>query len=194
MTWIIEKSFMFTETFFNELRLIKKLIEFIMATPGKEERFMAIVDYNRQLICRVCYMYATDDDHFKDLYQEVLASLWQGLESFRGDSKVSTWIYRTAINTCVTFYRHYKKHSAETVPLEAVADLAGDDSYRQEMLKEMYRLISCLNKMDKALILMWLDEQSYDEIAEVTGLTRNNVATRLRRIKQRLVDENRKEE
>ena len=61
------------------------------------------------------------------------------------------------------------------------------------MLKEMYRLISGLNKMDKALILMWLDERSYDEIAEVTGLTRNNVATRLRRIKQRLVDENQKE-
>lgn len=165
-----------------------------MAIPGKEERYMAIVDDNRQLICRVCYMYANDDDHFKDLYQEVLASIWQGMESFRGDSKMSTWIYRTAINTCVTFYRRHKSHSAETVPLEAVTDLAGEDSSRQEMLREMYRMISCLNKMDKALILMWLDERSYEEIAEVTGLTRNNVATKLRRIKQRLVDENQKEE
>lgn len=77
--------------------------------------------------------------------------------------------------------------------LDVVADMVGDDSSKQEMLREMYRLISRLNKMDKALILMWLDERSYDEIAEVTGLTRNNVATRLRRIKQRLVDENQKE-
>ncbi len=155
---------------------------------------MAVVNDNRQMIYKVCYMYATDNDHFKDLYQEVLASLWQGLDSFRGESKMSTWIYRTAINTCVTFFRKHKSHGADTVTLEAVADIPGDDNSRSDMLKEMYRLISGLNKMDKALILMWLDERSYDEIAEVTGLSRNNVATRLRRIKQRLVDENRKEE
>lgn len=165
-----------------------------MAIPTKESRFMAVVNDNRQMIYKVCYMYATDNDHFKDLYQEVLASLWQGLDSFRGDSKMSTWIYRTAINTCVTFFRKHKSHGADTVTLEAVADIPGDDNSRSDMLKEMYRLISGLNKMDKALILMWLDERSYDEIAEVTGLSRNNVATRLRRIKQRLVDENRKEE
>ncbi len=165
-----------------------------MAIPTKESRFMAVVNDNRQMIYKVCYMYATDNDHFKDLYQEVLASLWQGLDSFRGESKMSTWIYRTAINTCVTFFRKHKSHGADTVTLEAVADIPGDDNSRSDMLKEMYRLISGLNKMDKALILMWLDERSYDEIAEVTGLSRNNVATRLRRIKQRLVDENRKEE
>lgn len=165
-----------------------------MAIPTKESRFMAVVNDNRQMIYKVCYMYATDNDHFKDLYQEVLASLWQGLDSFRGDSKMSTWIYRTAINTCVTFFRKHKSHGTDTVTLEAVADIPGDDNSRSDMLKEMYRLISGLNKMDKALILMWLDERSYDEIAEVTGLSRNNVATRLRRIKQRLVDENRKEE
>lgn len=164
-----------------------------MALPQKEARFVAIVNDNRQLICKVCYMYATDNDHFKDLYQEVLASLWQGLDSFRGDSKMSTWIYRTAINTCVTLFRRHKSHSQETMSLDVAADIVGEDSSRQDMLKEMYRLISGLNKMDKALILMWLDERSYDEIAEVTGLTRNNVATRLRRIKQRLVDENQKE-
>lgn len=165
-----------------------------MAIPTKESRFMTVVNDNRQMIYKVCYMYATDNDHFKDLYQEVLASLWQGLDSFRGDSKMSTWIYRTAINTCVTFFRKHKSHGVDTVGLEAIADIPGDDNARTDMLKEMYRLISGLNKMDKALILMWLDERSYEEIAEVTGLSRNNVATRLRRIKQRLVEENRKEE
>ena len=165
-----------------------------MAIPTKESRFMTVVNDNRQMIYKVCYMYATDNDHFKDLYQEVLASLWQGLDSFRGDSKMSTWIYRTAINTCVTFFRKHKSHGFDTVGLEAIADIPGDDNARTDMLKEMYRLISGLNKMDKALILMWLDERSYEEIAEVTGLSRNNVATRLRRIKQRLVEENRKEE
>ena len=64
---------------------------------------MTIVNDNRQLLYKVCYMYATDRDHFQDLYQEVLANIWEGLGSFRGDSAVSTWLYRTALNTCVTF-------------------------------------------------------------------------------------------
>lgn len=160
--------------------------------PEKETRFMAVVNDSRQMIYKVCYMYATDNDHFNDLYQEVLASLWQGLDSFRGDSKLSTWVYRTAINTCVTFFRKNKKHGQNTMSLDDVTDLPAEDTTRAELLKEMYRLISGLNKMDKALIMMWLDEMSYDEISDVTGLTRNNVATRLRRIKQRLVDENQK--
>ena len=85
----------------------------------KEQQFMLIIEDNRQLIYKVCYMYATDDDHFNDLYQEVLIHIWQGLDSFRGSSQ-------------------------------------------------------------------WLDEKSYDEISEITGLNRNNVASRLRRIKMKL--------
>ena len=74
-----------------------------MALTERESRFMTIVNDNRQLLYKVCYMYATDRDHFQDLYQEVLANIWEGLGSFRGDSAVSTWLYRTALNTCVTF-------------------------------------------------------------------------------------------
>lgn len=152
------------------------------------ERFMQIVDENRQLICKVCYMYAVDTDHFNDLYQEVLANMWQGIGGFRGQSKLSTWIYRMAINTCVTFYRRNRRHSSATVSLDAIVDLPDNDDRRAENLKEMYRLISTLRPVDKALILMWLDERTYDEIADVTGMSRNNVASRLRRIKQKLVD------
>lgn len=155
----------------------------------KESRFMAIVRDNRQLLYKVCYMYATDRDHFQDLYQEILANIWEGLDSFRGDSQVSTWLYRTSINTCVTFFRRHRRHSSEMTSLEFASELTADDNHRSEQLKEMYRLISQLSKIDKAIILMWLDERSYDEIAEVTGFSRNNVATRLRRIKQRLVED-----
>lgn len=155
---------------------------------------MAIVKDNRRLIYKVCYMYATDRDHFQDLYQEILANIWEGLRSFRGESALSTWLYRTAINTCVTFYRRYNRHASDMTTLDFAGDLHADDGTHGEQLREMYRLISKLGKIDKAIILMWLDERSYDEIAEVTGFTRNNVATRLRRIKQRLVDSNAKDE
>lgn len=165
-----------------------------MASTEKESRFLTIVNDNRQLLYKVCYMYATDRDHFQDLYQEVLANIWEGLGTFRGDSALSTWLYRTALNTCVTFYRKHNRHSSEMMSLEVADGVMADDGVRNEQLQEMYRLISKLSKIDKAIILMWLDERSYDEIAEVTGFTRNNVATRLRRIKQRLVDSGNRDE
>lgn len=158
----------------------------------KEKRFIDIIDDNRRLLYKICYMYATDGEHFNDLYQEVLANVWQGLDTFRGDASVSTWLYRMAINTCVTYFRRNSRHSEGKVPIDDALHLEGDagDNEHVERLRQMYRLISGLSGMDKALILMWLDEKSYDEIADMSGLTRNNVATRLRRIKQKLIERN----
>lgn len=153
---------------------------------------MEIVDSNRRLIYKVCYMFSTGREHFDDLYQEVLANIWQGLASFRGDSSHSTWIYRVALNTCVSFYRRNVSHSADSVSLDNIPDIEAPENTRTDQIKEMYRLIGGLPAMDKAVIMLWLDEKSYDEIAEVTGLTRNTVATRLRRIKQRLAEQNEK--
>lgn len=152
----------------------------------KEQRFLAIIEKNRGVISKVCYMYATDDDCFKDLYQETLINLWRGIDSFRGDAAVSTWIYRTAINTCLTVYRRTRRHQMET-SVDSLPEIADSGDEKSAQLKEMYRLISQLESLDKAIIMLWLDENSYDEIAEITGLARNNVATRLRRIKARLV-------
>lgn len=151
----------------------------------KELQFIAIIENNRQVIYKVCYMYAADDDHFKDLYQEVLINLWRGIDRFRGDAQLSTWIYRTSINTCVTYYRRNHKHD-EALSLEGVSVVDNDDGTRLQQIKELYRLISRLDRMEKAIILLWLDEKSYDEISEITGLSRNNVASRLRRIKIKL--------
>lgn len=153
---------------------------------------MQIIKDHRPLLYKVCYMYAVDGEHFNDLYQEVLANIWQGLESFRGEASIATWIYRTAFNTCFTYFRRNARHSEGRMPLESVLNLAGDDSDRErlERLRRMYALISGLSRIEKALIMMWLDEKSYDEIASLTGLTRNNVATRLRRIKLKLIEKN----
>lgn len=151
----------------------------------KEQQFIAIIESNRQVIYKVCYMYASDDDHFKDLYQEVLINLWRGIDRFRRESQLSTWIYRTSINTCVTYYRRNHKYD-EMLSLEGVSVVDNDDGTRLQQIKEMYRLISRLDRMEKAIILLWLDEKPYDEISEITGLSRNNVASRLRRIKIKL--------
>ena len=151
----------------------------------KEKAFIETIERHRGIITRVCYMYSSGRTHFNDLYQETVANLWQGIDSFRGDSKIATWIYRVTLNTCVTYYRSNRKHN-EVESLDHLYDIAEEVSSRNADLKQMYDMISGLKKLDRAIIMLWLDEKSYDEIAEITGLSRNNVASRLRRIKERL--------
>lgn len=156
----------------------------------REEKFHALVAANRQLLVKVCYMFATDANPFNDLYQEVLLSIWSGLDSFRGESRASTWLYHVAFNTCISVVRTSRRHSSGKVEIEMASTLQADLTDRPSMLRKMYRLISGLPDIDKSIILMWLDEQSYDEISQVTGMSRNTIATRLRRIKQRLSNQN----
>lgn len=154
----------------------------------KERQFMDMIERNGSIISRVCYVYSQGRDHFNDLYQETLANLWQGFGRFRGESAESTWIYRVTLNTCITYYRRNSRHYG-ALPLDALYNVAEEVSTRNEDIKELYRLISCLGKLDRAIIMLWLDEKSYDEIAEITGLTRANIATRIHRIKNRLMTE-----
>lgn len=151
-----------------------------------EHSFEALIARQASIIAKVCYMYATDAQHFDDLRQECMINIWRGLERFRGESRESTWVYRACINTCITFYRRTRRHIEGAVPLDTVFDLPAEDDDRMERIAMLYRLISQLSDIDKAVIMMWLDEMSYDEIAEATGITRNTVASRLRRIKVKL--------
>lgn len=150
------------------------------------QQFMEIIDANKQLISKVCLMYARDHEHFKDLYQEVMATLWQGMKSFSGESKISTWIYRVALNTCVTYYRRHNRADS-AMSISEVAEIADCSQEHASLLRQMYALISQLEPVDKGIIMMWLDSSSYDDIADVTGLTRANVASRIHRIRQRLI-------
>lgn len=155
----------------------------------REASFNEIINAHEQLIRKVCYMYADDIDHYKDLYQDVLITLWQGLEKFEGRSKLSTWIYRACINTCISSRRRTSRHSEGRRSLDGIVDIPAEDNDTAANLKLMYDMIASLKDIDKSLILMWLDELSYDEIAAITGFKRNNVASRLRRIKLQLAKE-----
>lgn len=154
-----------------------------------EQRFLDEVMQYDGVVKRVCFMYSSNMAPFDDLYQETMVNLWRGFASFRGESQLSTWIYRTAINTCVTWFRRNKRFSDAATLDETVERIAGDDDdERRRDLADMYKLISRLDPVEKAIIMMWLDERSYDDIAEVTGISHGAVATRLYRIKQKLKD------
>ena len=151
----------------------------------REAIFENILCQYSLLITKVCYYFAQDTVDLKDLRQEVLLNIWTGLEKFRKESKLSTWIYRVCFNTCVTFRRKNGQKKKE-VPLSSLLEIV-DEPFDMGRYREMHRLIGTLGSEDKAIILMWLDENSYEEIAEVMGLKRNTVATRLKRIKEKLV-------
>lgn len=141
------------------------------------------------VIRKVCYFYATDREDFYDLRQEALVNLWRGFPRFRGEASLSTWIYRVTLNSCVSFFRKHRK-GADTVPIDEHPELLAENDEKAAMLREMYRMIGRLAPSDKALILLWLDEHSYEEIAAIMGEPRNTIASRLRRAKEKLISLN----
>lgn len=149
------------------------------------QRFLRLVDSYKQVIYKVCFMYATEDETISDLYQEVVLNLWTAFPRFRSESKPSTWVYRISVNTCISRLLHNIRQPKTVSITTSMADLFPEESER-EQLKELYQLISQLGELERALILLWLDNKSYEEIAEILGISVSNVGVRINRVKARL--------
>ena len=150
-----------------------------------ELEFARIVREHRGTIYTVCYMFSNNPDEVADLYQEILINLWKGFPKFRGDSNVRTWIYRVSLNTCISSDRK-KQHRVETLPLTMDINLfddSDDDTKQVQMLRDR---INKLGPFDRAIVLLWLENLSYDEIGSIIGISAKNVSVRLVRIKEQL--------
>jgi RNA polymerase sigma-70 factor (ECF subfamily) len=157
-----------------------------METKELEREFLDMIAAQKRVIYKVCYIYAKDQDDLNDLFQEVVLNLWKSFPSYRGDSKLTTWVYRIAMNTCITFLRRSNTR-LQTIPMTAdVASLVADEEGRTGQLQELYRLINRLGKLERALILLWLEERSYQEMADILGISKANVAVKLLRTKEKL--------
>lgn len=157
-----------------------------METQNLENDFLEMIEQQKRVIYKVCYVYAHDQDDLNDLFQEVVLNMWKGFPRYRGDSKPTTWVYRIAMNTCITFLRRSDSRP-QTMPITAdVAGRLADEEGRTAQLKELYRLINQLGKLERALILLWLEERSYQEMADILGISRANVAVKLTRVKEKL--------
>lgn len=152
-------------------------------TQDGDAQFMEMIRQNEGIIYKVTSFYTDKEHPIGDLYQEVVLNLWKAYPSFRGESKYSTWIYRIALNTCVSFYRRSKKNITY---VDISMDIPDTVDNNNEEIQTLYRLINRLGKIERALVLLYLDDKSYKEIAEITGLSVTNVATKLSRIKDKL--------
>lgn len=150
--------------------------------------FREITRNQSNLIAMICLSFAGSKENFEDLRQDALLNIWRGIGSFRRDSSESTWVYRVTLNSCISSRRKLKSGGRQAeAHNEFYRELFEDSSAEEiERYELMYRLISRLSPLDKSVLLMWLDEKPYDEIAEVSGLSRNAVASRLKRAKERL--------
>lgn len=151
-----------------------------------EQEFTACIKEYERVIYKVCYLYTTKSAPLNDLYQESVLNIWRAFPKFRHECKISTWIYRITLNTCISFIRK-EKNIPEIVSLTHEAEwLTEEEDNFREMLAELYRLINNLGQLDKSIVLLYLEEKEYAEIAEITGLTVTNVATKLSRIKEKM--------
>ena len=159
---------------------------------NNELLFKQVISENKDRIYRICCAYERDPDERDDLYQEIMINIWKSLDKFEGRSLISTWIYRIAVNTSLM---HIKK-SAKLRSLHSEVDVETlnipETDSREEKIKtgsDIERLFECINKLqevDRLIISMVLDDLSYKEIAEVTGMTTSNVGVKINRIKKEL--------
>lgn len=157
-----------------------------MTAEKLDIEFVKMVSSHSNLIYKVCNAYATGSYDMNDLYQDIVLNLWRSYPSFRGESKLSTWIYRVALHTAVSSLRKETKHHSNIQLTSELENILISEDSQTELIKEIYNLIRRLEIYDRALILLWLDDLSYQEIAEILGITRSNVATKINRVKNKL--------
>lgn len=150
-----------------------------------EKKFIEMIQQHERVIYKVCSFYVSVELPMEDLYQEVVSNLWASYPKFRNESSFSTWIYRIALNTCISG-RRKETRRPKGIPVSILQDSLIEPETMDEQIKEMYRLIHKLKTMEKAIVLLYLEEKPYQEIADITGLTVSNVATKLKRSKEKL--------
>ncbi|HTE31355.1 MAG TPA: RNA polymerase sigma factor [Chryseolinea sp.] len=170
---------------FLYLRPIQKVI--LRVEAAEEKKFISLINEHQGLIHKVCIMYENDPEVRNDLFQEIVFQLWKSFSSFRGEAKISTWMYRIALNTAISGFRKQTRN-VKTEDLKElhfnISDAWADD--QDEEIQRLNWAIRQLSEIERAMIMMALEEVPYDEIADTIGITQNNVRVRMNRIREKL--------
>jgi RNA polymerase sigma-70 factor (ECF subfamily) len=160
-----------------------------MGTLTDTEEFLQLIQENKKIIFKICNSYCYNKNDREDLAQEIIYQLWKSGKSFNADHKFSTWMYRIALNTAISIYRKEKK-SERTISFTEhfieVEDVSESPDALQTNIHLLQQFINELKELDRALMILYLEEKSYGEIAEILGITETNVATKISRNKEKL--------
>jgi RNA polymerase sigma-70 factor (ECF subfamily) len=157
-----------------------------------QRRFETLIDQHRRILFRVASMYTANREDRLDVAQEIRIQLWRAFPNYQPERRFSTWMYRIALNVAISHLRQATSRGQRAVPASeefeaALADIAEpDDHEASEQRQMLYRLIDALEPMNRALVMLYLDQYSHAEIASILGITETNVASKINRIKQRL--------
>ena len=155
---------------------------------NKEQVFKEIFQANSKKIYHLCFGYTGDDDAANDLLQETFLKVWQNLEKFRNQAMISTWIYRIAVNTCLTYLKSEKRQAKDELTPNIIENKVEEVSEKQEQIKTLYQCISKLEENERIIITMVMDEIPYPEIAEISGISEGNLRVKIHRIKHKLTE------
>jgi RNA polymerase sigma-70 factor (ECF subfamily) len=153
-----------------------------------EKEFLQIIKKNQGIIHKVCNIYCDDQDDRDDLFQEIVAQLWKSFPTFREESKFTTWMYRVALNTAITTFKKTKRRPDQN-RLTYENFQVKDENYdieAEEEIKNLHRAVAQLTGVEKSIVLLFLENKKYEEIAEITGITQNYVRVKMNRIKKKL--------
>ena len=153
-----------------------------------EKEFLQIISQHQGILLKVCRIYGSSRDDAEDLFQEMVLQLWRSFPNFRHEAKVTTWLYRLALNTAITsLRRNSRKPRWQPLKLQHL-NFSGPETERLDVEydQELQQAINALNKLDKALVMLYLDEKSYREMAEIMEMSETNVGVRISRIKKKL--------
>ncbi len=156
--------------------------------PILEQEFVKELETNQNIIHKVCRAYTSNADDHKDLFQEISIQLWKAYDKFRGDSKFSTWMYRVALNTAISLYRKSKRTIKTGELYDNLKELKYEafDDTQEIQLASLYKAIHTLNDIEKALVLLYLEDKSYREIALCLGISEVNARVKMNRTKNKL--------
>ena len=155
---------------------------------SKEILFKEIFEANSKKIYHLCYGYTGDDDSANDRMQETFMKVWQNLDKFRNQALISTWIYRIAVNTCLSYLRVEKKHQKDELTDNIIETKSEEISEKNEQVSSLYKCIAQLEENERIIITMVLDELPYAEIAAISGISEGNLRVKIHRIKQKLTE------
>jgi RNA polymerase sigma-70 factor (ECF subfamily) len=152
------------------------------------QTFEKLIKAHERMVYKICHMYAYTDDDRQDLFQEIVMQLWKAHPKFKGESKFSTWLYRIGLNVAITQYRKHKNRISatdiETLNIEFPEAVFSTEE--EERLQLMYAAIEQLNDVDKAIVMLYLEDKSYDEMEEILGISNGNLRVKMNRIKEKI--------